>query len=59
VRLKSRYANRRAYILFGGFNAGMFIKTFFRFPETAGETLKETEAMFEDPNGLKFSVLLV
>lgn len=44
----------QTYILFGVFNAAMFINVFFMFPETAGKTLEETEAMFEDPNGLKF-----
>ncbi|KAJ5267790.1 Hexose transporter [Penicillium angulare] len=44
----------KTYILFGVFNASMFIHAFFMFPETAGKTLEETEAMFEDPNGLKF-----
>lgn len=32
----------------------MFIHVFFLFPETAGKTLEETEAMFEDPNGLPY-----
>ena len=44
----------QTYILFGVFNAAMFIHVFFMFPETAGKTLEETEAMFEDPNGHQF-----
>lgn len=32
----------------------MFIHFYFIFPETAGKTLEETEAMFEDPNGIKY-----
>lgn len=32
----------------------MFIHVFFLFPETAGKTLEETEAMFEDPQGIKY-----
>ncbi|KAJ5585620.1 Hexose transporter [Penicillium hispanicum] len=44
----------RTYILFGVFNAAMFFHVLFIFPETAGKTLEETEAMFEDPNGIKY-----
>ncbi|KAJ6017267.1 quinate transport [Penicillium sp. IBT 35674x] len=44
----------KTYILFGVFNVAMFIHVFFAFPETAGKTLEETEAMFEDPNGIKY-----
>ncbi|KAJ5908757.1 quinate transport [Penicillium taxi] len=44
----------KTYILFGVFNAAMFIHVFFMFPETAGKTLEETEAIFEDPNGIRF-----
>ena len=44
----------KTYILFGVFNTAMFIHVFFLFPETAGKTLEETEAMFEDPNGIKY-----
>ncbi|KAJ5234099.1 Hexose transporter [Penicillium citrinum] len=44
----------RTYVLFGVFNAAMFIHVFFMFPETAGKTLEETEAMFEDPQGVKY-----
>ncbi|KAB8238246.1 sugar porter family MFS transporter [Aspergillus alliaceus] len=49
------FANIRwqTYIIFGVFNTVMLIHVFFFFPETAGKTLEETEAMFEDPNGLK------
>ena len=32
----------------------MFWHVFFIFPETAGKTLEETEAMFEDPNGIPY-----
>lgn len=50
------FANIRwqTYIIFGVFNAAMFIHVFFLFPETAGKTLEETEAMFEDPNGIPY-----
>lgn len=44
----------RTYIVFGVFNTIMFIHVFLLFPETAGKTLEETEAMFEDPNGIKY-----
>ncbi|KAM4064525.1 major facilitator superfamily protein [Hirsutella rhossiliensis] len=44
----------RTYIVFGVFNAAAFFHVFFAFPETAGKTLEETEAMFEDPNGFKY-----
>ncbi|KAA8643928.1 hypothetical protein EYZ11_006405 [Aspergillus tanneri] len=44
----------KTYIIFGVFNTAMFIHTFFLFPETAGKTLEETEAMFEDPNGIQY-----
>ncbi|CRG86023.1 High-affinity glucose transporter [Talaromyces islandicus] len=44
----------KTYILFGVFNFVMTIHVFFGFPETAGKTLEETEAMFEDPNGIKY-----
>lgn len=36
------------------FNAVVFIYVFFEFSETAVKTLEETEAMFEDPNGIKY-----
>lgn len=42
------------YIIFGVFCAAMFLHVFFLFPETAGKTLEETEAMFEDSNGIKY-----
>lgn len=32
----------------------MFIHVFFMFPETAGKTLEEVEAMFTDPKGIKY-----
>lgn len=44
----------KSYIVFAVFNVCMFIHAFFLFPETAGKTLEETEAMFEDPNGIKY-----
>ncbi|KAH8692594.1 putative MFS glucose transporter [Talaromyces proteolyticus] len=44
----------KTYILFGVFNICMTIHVFFGFPETAGKTLEETEAMFEDPAGIKY-----
>lgn len=44
----------RTYIIFGVFNLAMFVHVFFMFPETAGKTLEETEAMFEDPNGIAY-----
>lgn len=43
----------KTYIIFGVFNTAMFIHVFFLFPETAGKTLEETEATFEDPNGIR------
>ncbi|KAE8369965.1 general substrate transporter [Aspergillus caelatus] len=50
------FANIRwqTYIIFGVFNTAMLIHVYFFFPETAGKTLEETEAMFEDPNGIKY-----
>lgn len=44
----------KTYIIFGVFNTAMFIHVFFLFPETAGKTLEQTEAMFEDPHGIKY-----
>lgn len=44
----------RTYIIFGVFNTVAFFHVLFLFPETAGKTLEETEAMFEDPNGIKY-----
>lgn len=42
----------KTYVIFGVFNLCMLVHVFFMFPETAGKTLEETEAMFTDPNGL-------
>lgn len=44
----------QTYIIFGVFNVCAFIHVLIFFPETAGKTLEETEAMFEDPNGIKY-----
>ncbi|KAJ9145035.1 Hexose transporter [Pleurostoma richardsiae] len=44
----------KTYIIFGVFNTAMFFHVLFLCPETAGKTLEETEAMFEDPNGIKY-----
>ncbi|KAG6028327.1 hypothetical protein E4U19_001567 [Claviceps sp. Clav32 group G5] len=44
----------RTYLIFAIFNTVAFFHVFFMFPETAGKTLEETEAMFEDPNGIKY-----
>jgi MFS family permease len=44
----------KVYIIFGIFNLAMLIHVFFLFPETAGKTLEDTAAMFEDPNGLPY-----
>jgi hypothetical protein len=33
--------------MFGAFNLAAFIHVFFMFPETAGRTLEEIEAIFE------------
>lgn len=44
----------KAYIIFGVFNIAAFIHVALLFPETAGKTLEETEAIFEDPNGIKY-----
>jgi sugar porter (SP) family MFS transporter len=43
----------RTYLLFGVFCVAMFVHVFFMFPETAGKTLEEVEAMFTDPKGPK------
>jgi len=43
----------RTYVLFGVFCVVMFVHVFFMFPETAGKTLEEVEAMFTDPSGPK------
>ncbi|KAE9378613.1 sugar transporter [Stipitochalara longipes BDJ] len=44
----------KVYILFGVFCIAMFIHVFFMFPETAGKSLEEVEAMFTDPKGPKY-----
>lgn len=44
----------QVYLIFGIFNLAMFIHVFFLFPETAGKTLEETQAMFEDPHGIPY-----
>ncbi|KUJ13103.1 sugar transporter [Mollisia scopiformis] len=44
----------KVYILFGVFCATMFIHVFFMFPETAGKSLEEVEAMFTDPKGIRY-----
>lgn len=44
----------KTYIIFGVFNLAMTIHVFFGFPETAGKTLEEVEAMFEDPHGIPY-----
>ncbi|EFW99610.1 major facilitator superfamily transporter glucose [Grosmannia clavigera kw1407] len=43
----------KTYILFGVFGTCMFLHVFFLFPETAGKTLEGTQAMFEDPAGIR------
>jgi hypothetical protein len=37
----------KTYFMFGAFNLCAFIHIFFMFPETAGRTLEEVEAIFE------------
>ncbi|KAK2597444.1 high affinity glucose transporter [Conoideocrella luteorostrata] len=44
----------KTYLIFAIFNTVAFFHVLFIFPETAGKTLEETEAMFEDPNGIKY-----
>jgi MFS family permease len=44
----------KVYVLFGVFCTAMLIHVFFLFPETAGKTLEEVEAMFTDPNGIPY-----
>jgi len=44
----------KVYIIFGVFNLVMAIHVFFLFPETAGKTLEDVAAMFEDPNGIRY-----
>lgn len=50
------FANIRyeTYIIFGVFLFVMTLHVFFLFPETAGKTLEDTAAMFEDPNGIRY-----
>ena len=50
------FANIRwqTYIVFAVFLIAAFIHVFLLFPETAGKTLEEIEAIFEDPNGIRF-----
>ena len=44
----------KVYLIFGVFNAVMFVHVLFAFPETAGKTLEEVEEMFTDPKGYRF-----
>jgi len=44
----------KTYIVFGVFCVAMTIHVYFMFPETAGKPLEEVQAMFEDPNGIKY-----
>ena len=44
----------KVYVVFGVFNAAMFLHVLFAFPETAGKTLEEVEQMFTDPLGPKY-----
>jgi len=44
----------KVYLVFGIFNLAMFVHVLFAFPETAGKTLEEVEAMFTDPLGPKY-----
>jgi MFS family permease len=44
----------KVYILFGVFCATMFLHVFFMFPETAGKSLEEVEAMFTNPKGIRY-----
>ncbi|KAL4882585.1 general substrate transporter [Aspergillus karnatakaensis] len=44
----------RVYIIFGVFCTAMFIHVFFMFPETAGKTLEDVEAIFTNPNGIRY-----
>jgi hypothetical protein len=43
------------YLIFGIFKEAMFIHVFFMFPETSSKTPEETENMFEDPNGPRYT----
>jgi hypothetical protein len=38
----------KTYFMFGAFNLAAFIHIFFMFPETAGRTLEEVEAIFDN-----------
>ncbi|KAI6787593.1 hypothetical protein KC335_g18075, partial [Hortaea werneckii] len=44
----------QVYIIFGVFNAAMFIHVFFMFPETSGKNLEDVTEIFENPNGLPY-----
>ncbi|KAK7426454.1 high affinity glucose transporter [Neonectria magnoliae] len=44
----------QVYIIFGVFNAAMFIHVFLLFKETAGHSLEAIEGFFEDPNGMRY-----
>lgn len=44
----------KTYLIFGVFLFVMLIHVFFMFPETAGKTLEEVEAIFEDPSGIPY-----
>ena len=44
----------QVYIVFGVFCIAMFLHVLFLFPETAGKSLEEVEAMFTDPTGPKY-----
>ncbi|KZF26921.1 general substrate transporter [Xylona heveae TC161] len=44
----------KTYLIFGVFCFAMFIHVFFMFPETAGKTLEETDAIFTNPHGVKY-----
>ena len=38
----------RVYLIFGAFCAAMTLHVFFLFPETAGKSLEQVEAMFDE-----------
>ncbi|KKK24719.1 hypothetical protein ARAM_004715 [Aspergillus rambellii] len=44
----------KVYILFGVFCATMALHVFFMFPETAGKTLEDIEAIFTNPDGIPY-----
>ncbi|PLB41409.1 general substrate transporter [Aspergillus candidus] len=44
----------KVYIIFGVFCTAMCLHVFFMFPETAGKTLEDVEAIFTDPSGIPF-----